>query len=59
MVSLENGQKLKGVILAVKEFTGIGSSGQYKPEKVWKRVDDLNVKPQQSEPPADRKKSGR
>lgn len=59
MVSLENGQKLKGITLNVKEFEGIGSTGQAKPEKVWKRVDDVSGKPQQGEPPADRKKGGR
>ncbi len=57
MVSLENGQKLKGVILTVKEFAGVGSTGKFKPEKVWKRVNDINVNPQKGEPPAGKKKS--
>ena len=59
MVSLETGQKLKGIKLDVKEFTGVGSSGQFKPEKVWKRVDDANPGSQKGQPPAGKKKSDR
>jgi len=57
MVALENGQKLKGVILNVKEFSGIGSTGQPKQQKIWKRVDDMKTDPQEAQPPGEKKKS--
>ncbi|GEM_PF-4577899 len=42
MVSIESGVKVTGVILNVKVFDGIGSTGKPKPEKKWKRVNDIN-----------------
>jgi len=55
MVSLVNEQKLTGVVLKVKVFDGIGSTGKFKPEKKWKRVNDLKVTPGVPGKPADKK----
>lgn len=57
MVSLENDQKLEGVILNVKEFSGIGSTGQPQQQRIWKRVDDVKTEPQKAQPPDVKKKS--
>ena len=43
MANPERGKKLKGVSLKVKKFAGKGSTGEAKPEKVWKKISDIQT----------------
>lgn len=40
-VNLETGKKIKGETLKVERFAGKGSTGSPKPEKVWKKLNEL------------------
>jgi len=53
MVSPESGKKVTGILLRVKVFDGIGSTGKPKPEKKWMRVND--IKPGTPAAPAGKK----
>jgi hypothetical protein len=43
MVRLTKGQKLKGVTLKVEKFSGKGSTGTVKSEKIWKNTGNLQA----------------
>ncbi len=43
MVNLTTGKKLEGFTLKVEKFSGVGSTGVAKPEKVWKKLNEMQA----------------